>query len=101
MTATADDHEPTDYIRRGRALMCRRGAAARSRVIVDGKILDKDVRPGFPVEQCVVHSTFGRGKVTKRYDGQVGPVAVINFEKHGIKELCLNFVGTRLKPEDA
>jgi hypothetical protein len=96
-----DEHPPTDYIRRGRALMCRRGAAARSRVVEDGKVLDPDVRPGFPVGQCVVHVTFGLGKVTKRYDGQLGPMAVINFEKHGIKELCLQFVGSRLKPEDA
>ncbi len=96
-----EEHEPTRQHFRGRALMCRRGAASRSRVVEDGGVTDKDTRPDFPTGQCVVHKVFGLGKVSGGRGVGGFRTIDVNFEKHGAKTFYVQFLNGNLRPEDA
>lgn len=99
----SDDYESTRFIFKGRALMCRRGAAARSRLIVDGVVQDKDTRPGFPVGQCVKHRVYGLGKVARHhgtFENFQSFQVEVDFEKHGRKTFVVHLLRDNMHPED-
>lgn len=85
----------------GRAFMCRRGPAARMRMVEDGRVLNPDVRPDFPVGQCVRHKVYGVGKIAAEHGSGETRSVDIDFEKHGRKTFMLCFAARNLRPEDA
>lgn len=92
-------NEPRPFV--GRAFMCRRGPAARGKLIEDGKLLNPDVRPGFPVGQCIVHKLYGVGKIVAEHGSGDARTIDIDFEKHGRKSFLLAFASKTMRPEDA